>query len=68
MQEKGEQPVTQPVAASAKAPPKAAAKAGMKIDSDVPMPSDEPVVRKTVDVVPSNPAMDKIMAEWNTDD
>lgn len=72
MQEKVTQAVTQPAQPAQKSTPvntaKATPKAGVKIDSDVPMPSDEPIVRKNVDVVAATPAMEKIMADWNTDD
>lgn len=60
-------PVTQPVTQAASAPQKQT-KTSVKIDSGVPMPSDEPVVRKNVDVAKTTPEMAKLIQEWATDD
>lgn len=60
-----------PAASPAPSPAPAASKktAAVKIDNDVPPPSDEPVVRKQNDVKPAgNPKMQELLAKWGTDD
>ena len=60
-------PVASPPPATA--PAKAKPAAAVKIDNDVPPPSDEPVVRKQNDVKPAdNPKMQELLAKWGTDD
>ena len=71
----GAPPVMQAQAAPVASPPPAAAPAkakpaaAVKIDNDVPPPSDEPVVRKQNDVKPAdNPKMQELLAKLGTDD
>lgn len=65
----GTPPVMAPSPAPAPAPAKPdAKKSEVKIDNDVPIPSDEPIVRKTVDAAAVTPEMAKIMAEWADDE
>lgn len=68
----GAPPVMQPKPetppAAKPAAKKSEPKTEVKLDSNVPIPSDEPIVRKTIDAAAVTPEMQKIMAEWADDE